>query len=148
CTRVRIAADNEILISGPTVARGQLAPDGWLYTRDLGALDEDGRLRVTGRSSEVIISGGQNVSPAEGEAVLEAHPAVLEAAVAGRADERGGEAVTAWVVLRDNPRVPSTELLEHCRERLAPYKVPKEIVLAGAPLPRTPSGKLLRRELA
>jgi o-succinylbenzoate---CoA ligase len=148
CTRVRIAADGEILVAGPTVAREQLQPDGWLHTRDLGALDQDGRLRVTGRSSEVIISGGHNVSPLEVEAVLEEHPAVVEAAVTGREDERWGEAVTAWVVLAPDAAVQGAELLEHCRHRLAPYKVPKEIVPADAPLPRTPSGKLLRRELA
>ena len=112
CTRVRIvdpsedseafeiAQEGEILVAGPTVAPGSLAGDGWLHTGDLGALDEHGRLRVTGRKADTIVSGGENVAPAEVEAVLEAHPDVLEAAVLGRADERWGEAVTAIVVTR------------------------------------------------
>ncbi len=74
-------AEGEILVAGPTVAPGALAADGWLHTGDLGALDEHGRLRVTGRKADTIVSGGENVAPAEVEAVLEAHPDVLEAAV-------------------------------------------------------------------
>jgi O-succinylbenzoic acid--CoA ligase len=148
CTRVQIASDGEILVRGPTVARGALADDGWLHTRDLGALGDHGRLHVTGRRSEVIISGGQNVSPAEVEAVLEEHSDVLEAAVVGREDERWGEAVNAWVVVRDAVHADYEDILEHCRRRLAPYKVPKQILPRDAPLPRTPSGKLMRRELA
>ena len=101
CTRVRVAARGrvgEILVASPTVARASLDRDGWLHTGDLGALDEHGRLRVTGRKADTIVSGGENVAPAEVEAVLEAHPDVLEAAVLGRADPRWGEAVTAIVV--------------------------------------------------
>ncbi|MCW3028099.1 MAG: 2-succinylbenzoate--CoA ligase, partial [Solirubrobacterales bacterium] len=86
CTRVQIAADGEILVRGPTVTAGAPAADGWLHTGDLGSLSRDGRLHVEGRKAETIVSGGENVSPAEVEAVLEAHPQVLEAAVLGRPD--------------------------------------------------------------
>jgi o-succinylbenzoate---CoA ligase len=147
CTRVRIAADREILVQGPTVAPGALAQDGWLHTGDLGDLDERGRLRVSGRKADTIVSGGENVAPAEVEAVLEAHPHVLEAAVLGRPDEQWGEAVTAIVIARPGSRLEAEELRAHCAAALAPYKVPKQFTLTSEPLPRTRSGKLLRREL-
>jgi len=146
CTRVQVAG-GEILISGPTVAPGSLAADGWLHTGDLGELDERGRLSVTGRVSDTIVSGGENVAPAEVEAVLEAHPQVLEAAVLGRTDPRWGEAVSAIVVTREGAELDAEELRAHCAVALAPYKVPKQVSLSSSPLPRTRSGKLLRREL-
>jgi o-succinylbenzoate---CoA ligase len=147
CTRVRIAADQEILIKGPTVAPGACAADGWLHSGDLGSLDEHGRLRVSGRKSDTIVSGGENVAPAEVEAVLEAHPEVLEAAVLARPDPEWGEAVTAVVVARTGHVLDEQTLREHCARVLAPYKVPKRVIFRPDPLPRTPSGKLLRREL-
>ena len=144
------SSEGEILVRGPTVARGALQPDGWLHTGDLGSLDERGFLRVTGRVADTIVSGGENVAPAEVEAVLEAHPDVREAAVLGRADPKWGEAVAAIVVLRDGakPDTAAESLRAHCAGRLARYKVPKQIDFTGTPLPRTWSGKLLRRELA
>jgi o-succinylbenzoate---CoA ligase len=147
CTRVQIAPDGEILLRGPTVAPGALAEDGWLHTGDLGWLDARGNLAVSGRKADTIVSGGENVAPAEVEAVLEAHPGVLEAAVVGRPDERWGEAVTAWVVARPGAELDPAQLVAHCARALAPYKVPKSCVLSERPLPRTRSGKLLRREL-
>ena len=147
CTRVRCAADGEVLVSGPTIAPGATAQDGWLHTGDLGSFDERGNLSITGRKADTIVSGGENVAPSEVEAVLEAHPEVLEAAVVGRPDEQWGEAVTAIVVARPGS-APATEALrEHCASRLASYKVPKRVELRAEPLPRTRSGKLLRREL-
>jgi O-succinylbenzoic acid--CoA ligase len=148
CTRLRIAADGEIEIAGPTVARGVAGPDGWMRTGDLGRLNAEGSLEVTGRKADTIVSGGENVSPAEVEAVLEAHPDVLEAAILARVDERWGEAVVALVVPRAGASVAGAALRAHCAERLAPYKVPKQVALIVGPLPRTPSGKLLRRELS
>jgi O-succinylbenzoic acid--CoA ligase len=148
CTRVRTAEDGEILVAGPTVAPGSLDGDGWLRTGDLGMLDERGCLTVTGRKADTIVSGGENVAPAEVEAVLEAHPDVLEAAVLGRADERWGEAVAAIVLARPGRTLDTDELRAHCARLLAPYKVPEQVALTGEPLPRTPSGKLLRRELS
>jgi O-succinylbenzoic acid--CoA ligase len=147
CARVRIAADGEIMVAGPIVAREARGSDGWLRTGDLGAFDEAGGLLVTGRKAEVIVSGGENVAPAEVEAVLEQHPDVLEAAVVARADGRWGEAVTAIVVARPGHVIDREALRGHCARALAPYKVPKQILLSDGPLPRSRSGKLLRRRL-
>ncbi len=147
CTRLRIAEDGEILVQGPTVAPAAPADDGWLHTGDLGGLDEHGGLLVTGRKADTIVSGGENVAPAEVEAVLETHPAVLEAAVVGRPDERWGETVTAIVVQRPGQRVDDEQLRAHCASALAAFKVPKRFTISPEPLPRTRSGKLLRREL-
>lgn len=147
CTRTEIAPDGEILLSGPTVARGSRSADGYLHTGDLGRIDADGFLHVSGRKADTIVTGGENVAPSEVEGVLEAHPAVLEAAVLGREDPRWGEAVTAVVVLASRTSVDESVLLEHCAARLAPFKVPKRVQFSSAPLPRTRSGKLLRRDL-
>ena len=147
CTRVRCDADGEILVAGPTVAASALAADGWLHTGDLGELDARGHLRVTGRRADTIVSGGENVAPNEVEAVLEAHPDVAEAAVVGLPDEQWGEAVTAIVVTRLGAQPDGDALRAHCAAALAPFKVPKRVLLRAEPLPRTSSGKLLRREL-
>jgi O-succinylbenzoic acid--CoA ligase len=138
--RVTLAPDGEILVDGPTVAGG-----GTLRTGDLGRLDDRGRLIVAGRKADTIVSGGENVAPAEVEAVLLEHPAVAEAGVFARPHPEWGEAVTARVVLRSEASEP--ELRAWVGERLARFKVPKTIEVADA-LPRTASGKLLRRELA
>jgi O-succinylbenzoic acid--CoA ligase len=137
---VTLEADGEILVAGPTVAGG-----GVLRTGDLGRLDERGRLTIVGRKADTIVTGGENVAPAEVEAVLLAHPAVAEAGVFARPHAEWGEAVTARVVLREP--VDLGELRTFCAERLAGYKVPKAIEPVDA-LPRTASGKLLRRALA
>lgn len=147
CTQVRVDEDGEIAVAGPTVAPASLGPDGWLHTGDLGRLDESGFLHVTGRKADTIISGGENVAPSEVEAVLEAYPGVLEAAVVGCEDAQWGEAVTAIVVTAPGESVGESVLREHCYSRLAPFKVPKHVELVSLPLPRTASGKLLRREL-
>ena len=146
CTRLRVADDGEIMLAGPTVARSAELSDGWLATGDLGRLDERGWLQVVGRKADTIVTGGENVAPAEVEAVLEAHPAVIEAGVVGRSHEEWGEMVAAWVVA-EGP-LDWDELLAHCRRHLAPYKIPKQFERTAEPLPRTASGKLLRRELA
>jgi O-succinylbenzoic acid--CoA ligase len=140
CTDVQLAADGEIVVSGPTVAG-----KGPLQTGDLGRWSEDGRLEIIGRKSDTIITGGENVAPAEVEAVLEAHPAVAEAAVHSRPDPEWGEAVVATVVLRD--AATPQELMEHVAARLDAFKVPKDLTVSADPLPRTASGKLLRRDL-
>jgi O-succinylbenzoic acid--CoA ligase len=149
CTRLRIERPgDEILVAGPTVAPGAVAADGWLHTGDVGTLDANGVLHVSGRRAETIISGGENVAPAEVEAVIEAHPGVLEAAVVGRPDPRWGEAVCALVVPEPGAEPAVEELRAHCAERLAPFKVPKHVQLVPGPLPRTAAGKLMRRMLA
>ncbi|MTD43366.1 AMP-binding protein [Conexibacter sp. W3-3-2] len=147
CTRVTVADDGEILLAGPTVSRSAAGEDGVLRTGDLGRLDGDGRLTVVGRTADTIISGGENVAPAEVEAALERHPAVLEAAVLGRPDPEWGEAVVAVVVPRPGTDPSAAELREHCGSLLAGHKVPKTVELRPTPLPRTASGKLLRRAL-
>jgi O-succinylbenzoic acid--CoA ligase len=144
CTRVTLADDGEIVVAGPT-----LSPDAGpeLRTGDLGALDADGRLRNVGRKADTIVTGGENVAPAEVEAVLEAHPAVAEAGVLGRPDPEWGEAVVALVRLRPGAVAEPLDLLTHCQRRLARFKVPKDIQIVADALPRTPSGKLVRRAL-
>ena len=136
--------DGEILVRGPMVSPGALAPDGWLHSGDRGRLDRHGRLHVEGRIKELIVSGGEKVAPAAVEAVLSAHPAVADAAVAGLPDREWGEAVTAFVVERSP--VSDYDLLAFCRERLAGYQVPKRVVRV-AELPRNATGKLLRARL-
>ena len=123
-----------------------MAGGGRLHTGDLGRLDDRGHLTVTGRKADTIITGGENVAPTEVEAVLEAHPAVAEAAVHARPDEEWGEAVVATVVLRDGERATQEQLQEHAARALARFKVPKAIAFTDR-LPRTRSGKLVRRDL-
>ncbi len=147
--------EGEIELRGPIVMRGYLDDpeataavlrDGWLRTGDVGRLDAQGRLRVLDRRSDLILSGGENVYPAEVESVLEAHPEVLEAGVAGRADAEFGARPEAWVVLRPGSALEPATLEAWCRERLAGYKCPRAHHLVAA-LPRTPTGKLRRRAL-
>ncbi len=148
--------EGEVLVRGPMLFRRYRGdPDrtaaalggGWLRTGDLGRLDPGGRLVVLGRSDDLVISGGVNVHPDEVEAVLATHPGVAEAAVAGRPDPEWGQRVAAFVVPRDPAHPPTlAELRAFARERLAPAKAPRELVLVAA-LPRSPSGKLLRRLL-
>jgi len=142
----------EIEVRGPVVTPGywrqpertaRAFRDGWFRTGDLGSLDEEGYLFVLDRRDDLIVTGGENVAPAEVEAVLLAHPAVADAAVIGRADVEWGQRVVAAVVLRPGWRVSEQELLAWCRQRLAGYKVPREIRFVSA-LPRTASGKLQR----
>ena len=142
------AGEGEILVAGPTVAPSSRDAHGWLRTGDLGALDAHGLLTVTGRVADTIVSGGENVAPAEVEAVLEAHPDVLEAAVLGRAHPEWGQAVAAIVVPRAGAVPDGESLRAHCAQHLARYKVPKQLDIATTPLPRTNSGKLLRRNLS
>jgi len=144
-THLRIR-EGEILIQGPTVAPGRADADGWLHTGDLGRIDEEGFLYVEDRIDDMIVSGGENVAPAEVEKVLLRHPEVADAAVIGREDPEWQQAVTAVVVLRSGADVTPDELRRHCSESLAGFKVPKRVELASA-LPRTPSGKLMRRAL-
>jgi O-succinylbenzoic acid--CoA ligase len=144
-THVRIA-DEEILVQGPTVSRDGLDSDGWLHTGDVGHIDEEGFLYVDGRRSEMIVTGGENVMPAEVEAVLISHPAVEDAAVVGRPDPEWQEAVCALVVVADGAEASEEELRAHCSGSLAGYKVPKRVDFVSS-LPRTQSGKLLRGDL-
>ncbi|HKX18423.1 MAG TPA: o-succinylbenzoate--CoA ligase [bacterium] len=145
----------EILVAGPTVMSGyagrpeetaQVLRDGWLHTGDLGYLDGEGRLYVVDRRDDLIITGGENVYPAEVEGVLRGHPAVADAAVIAIPDPAWGQAVGAVVVLRPAASVTPEELRMFCEGRLARYKHPRRMWFVST-LPRSPGGKLLRREL-
>ncbi len=145
--------EGEILVRGPTVmARYHRRPeetartlrDGWLHTGDFGYLDGEGYLYVVDRRSDLIVTGGENVAPTEVEEVLRAHPAVADAAVVGISDPEWGQRVVAAVELRPGSAVSEAELRGWCRERLAGFKVPREVRFVGE-LPKTASGKVLRR---
>ncbi len=145
----------EIAVSGPTVTPGYFGlvseteraiRGGWLNTGDAGYMDAEGYLFVIDRRDDLIVSGGENVYPAEVEAVLEAHPLVLEAGVFAHDDPEWGQAVVAAIRLEDGASTSDEELREHCRRSLAGFKVPKTIWMTNE-LPRTASGKLLRRDL-
>jgi len=148
-------AAGEICVRGATLMRGYLGRPvetaqalhgGWLRTGDIGVLDEHGRLRILDRRDDLIVSGGENVYPAEIEAVLASHPAVVEAGVIGRPDVRFGARPVAFVVAR-NSDLPTDEVLNaYCRGRLAGYKIPISYYTVES-LPRNSSGKLLRRDL-
>ena len=144
-THLRIQ-DGEILVQGPTVAPGTADQDGWLHTGDLGRIDEDGFLYVTDRLGDTIVTGGENVIPAEIEEVLLRHPDVADAAAVGRPDAEWQEAVEAVVVLREGAEPDAEGLRRHCAHRLVGFKVPKRFDFV-AELPRTGSGKLMRRAL-
>ena len=163
-TEVAIVKDNElvgpgvegeIIVRGPTVSPGyfnnpeataKAFKDGWLYTGDVGYLDEDGYLYTLDRRKDLIVSGGENVYPAEVEAVLLTHPAVADAGVVGFEDPTWGQAPVAFIKLRLAAEVTTEELQAFCRDRLAGYKVPKRIFWVDS-LPRNASGKLMRGKL-
>jgi o-succinylbenzoate---CoA ligase len=138
---IAITGEGEIVVSG-----GSVNALGSLRTGDLGHLDAEGRLVVTGRKGDVMISGGENVAPAEVEAVLAEHPGVAEAAVFARPHPLWGDAITALVVVREGADLTQGALRAHCLERLAPFKVPKAFEFVST-LPRTESGKVRRAGL-
>jgi acyl-CoA synthetase (AMP-forming)/AMP-acid ligase II len=119
---------------------------GWLRTRDLGWIDEDGYIFLAGRKSDMIIRGGENVAPDEVELALQLHPSVEEAAVIGLPDEEWGERVAAIVVLKPGCEASPDELSEFCHQRMASFKKP-EVVYFVDSLPRTVLGKLIRSQL-
>ena len=145
----------EIVIRGHNVMKGYYRnPDataeafrgGWFHTGDLAYADEDGYLFVVDRKKDLLIRGGYNVYPREIEEVLFAHPAVAEAAVIGRPDPRLGEEVVAVVVLKPGAQADPDDIIAYCRERLAAYKYPREVIIV-TDLPKGPTGKILKREL-
>ena len=145
----------EILIRGGMVMKGYwnrdeataaAIQDGWFHSGDAGYVDEAGYLYIHDRVKDMIVSGGENVYPAEVESALFAHPDVADVAVIGVPDERWGEAVKAVVVLKDGARVSDRELIDGCRRHIAGFKIPRSIDFVED-LPRNPTGKILKREL-
>ncbi|TWE02765.1 2-succinylbenzoyl-CoA synthetase [Neobacillus bataviensis] len=145
----------EIVVKGPNVTPGYLnrseateekIRDGWLYTGDIGYLDEQGFLYVKDRRSDLIISGGENIYPAELEAILLAHPDVMDAGVTGIEDKKWGQVPVAFIVKKKDTNLSGEELQRFCMERLAKYKLPKAFYFTEQ-LPRNAAKKLLRRKL-
>lgn len=123
----------------------RVMPGGWVRTRDLGRVDDDGYLYLADRKEDMIISGGFNIWPAELENALHAHPAVKEAVVVGVPHPKWGETPRAVVVLRDAATATDEELIEWCRSRVGSMKKPTSVEFMSEPLPKTPIGKILRR---
>lgn len=132
--------------NNPEASAETIDVDGWLRTGDAGYLDEAGYLYIHDRVKDMIISGGENVYPAEVENALYSHPKVADVAVIGVPDEKWGEAVKACVVVKEGQELSQADVIAHAREHIAGYKCPKSVDFIEA-LPRNPSGKILRREL-
>ncbi len=129
----------------PEATSERLTDDGWIRTRDIGYLDEDGFVYIADRKEDMIISGGFNIWPAEVENALYNHPAVQEACVVGIPHEKWGETPKAIVVIKEGAQATESELIDRCREQVGPVKKPTSIDFSDEPLPRTPVGKMSRR---
>ncbi|HMU84603.1 MAG TPA: AMP-binding protein, partial [Leptospiraceae bacterium] len=147
--------EGEIILRSPDLMMGywqnpeatdEVLRDGWLFTGDIGRMDEDGYFYIVDRKKDLIISGGFNVYPSEIEEVLYSHPSVLEACVIGVRDTHKGEIPRAYVVLRQGEREDANALMEFLGVRLIHYKVPRSFIFKDA-LPKSPIGKILRKEL-
>jgi fatty-acyl-CoA synthase len=142
----RIFVGNQMLFEGYTGGGGKDIVDGLMATGDVGRFDDDGRLFVEGRDDEMIVSGGENVFPAEVEEVLHRHRGVADVAVTGVPDEEWGQRLRAFVVPRGGARLSADEVKSHVRSQLARYKVPRDVVFVRE-LPRNAAGKVVKREL-
>ena len=145
----------EIVVKGPTLMKcywnlpeetAKAIKNGWLYTGDIGYMDEDGYFYITGRKKDIIIRGGENVSPVEVEGVILQHPAVAEAGVIGIPDVVYGEEIKAFVVMKPDKRTNEDELIAFCKDRLPTFKLPKSVQFVKS-LPKNILGKVLRAEL-
>ncbi|MEE8173683.1 MAG: hypothetical protein V3T71_00010, partial [Dehalococcoidia bacterium] len=146
----------EIVARGPRIMSGYwkdeektakaLTPDGWLHTSDMGWRDEDNYFYLAGRGDDMIIRGGENISPEEVENVLHSHPQIDEAAVIGVPDPDWGQQPKAIVVLKEGEKATPEEIMEYCRAKLASFKRPRSVVFVDS-LPRNPMGKVLKRVL-
>jgi acyl-CoA synthetase (AMP-forming)/AMP-acid ligase II len=145
----------EILMRGPNMMKGywnrpdataETIVDGWLRTGDMARMDKDGFFYIMDRKKDMIISGGENIYPAEIEDSLLANPKIADVAVIGYAHEKWGEAVKAIVVVKQGEQLTEEELIQWCQGRIARFKIPKKVVFTEA-IPRTPTGKILKRVL-
>ncbi len=153
---VGVGESGELAIHGPQVMKGYwnrpeetakvITRDGWLLTGDVAVMDEDGRFKIVDRKKDMIIASGYNVYPREVEDILFEHPSVRQAAVIGVPDAYRGESVKAFLVLKDGATATEAEIVAFCREKLAPFKVPKQVEFVKE-LPMTLVGKVLRRAL-
>jgi long-chain acyl-CoA synthetase len=150
-----VGTEGELVVKGPQVMKGywkrpdetnEMIRDGWLHTGDIAKMDEEGYFYIVGRKKDMIICSGCNVYPDEVDEVLMAHPAVFEAATIGIPDEKRGETVKSFVVLKPEYSTTADELVEHCKSQLASYKVPRMIEFRES-LPKSTVLKILRREL-
>ena len=150
-----VGEEGEIVIRGPQVASGYFQMedetayafrDGWLYTGDIGKVDEEGYFYIVDRKKDMVIAGGFNVYPQEIDEVLIQHPKIAEACAVGIPDPYRGETVKAFVVLRTGETMTAEEVIQHCKNNLARYKVPKSVEFMEA-LPKSGVGKVLRKEL-
>ena len=155
-TRVPAGEAGELMVRGPIVMLGYygnpeataetIEPDGWLHTGDVAVADDEGHFFIVDRRKDMILTGGYNVYPAEIERVISSHPAVAMVAVGSQPDELRGELARAYVVLRPGARATEQDLIDHCRPRLAAYKLPRSVIFVND-LPKTSTGKIMRREL-
>ena len=145
----------EIICKGDNVMKGyfrnpeantETLKDGWLYTGDLGLVDDDGFFYIVGRKKDLIIRGGENIYPREVEEVLYAYPGVAEAAVIGVNDEIYGEVPKAFIVMKENHKMSEDQIIQHCRENLADFKVPQYVEFRSE-LPKNPTGKIMKAPL-
>jgi long-chain acyl-CoA synthetase len=146
----------ELMIAGPLVmigyfgnedaTREAIEPDGWLHSGDLAKMDDDGYIFMVDRKKDMILTAGYNIYPAEIERVIASHPAVAMVGVGAKPDADKGEIAKAYVVLKPDGQATPDDIVKHCRDHLAAYKVPREVQIVPD-LPTTSTGKILRREL-
>ncbi len=132
--------------NNPQATAETIRPDGWLHTGDIATIDEDGYATIVDRKKDMIITAGFKIFPAEIERVLCMHPAIALAAVGSVTDEAKGERAKAYVILKPGAEVSRADLVAHCREHLAAYKVPRAVQFVAS-VPTTSSGKIMRRML-
>ena len=146
----------EVMFRGNVVMKGYLKnksasekafAGGWFHSGDLGVIHPDGYIQLKDRSKDIIISGGENISSIEVEDALYKHPAVQAAAVVAKPDDKWGETPCAFVELKPGQATTKDDLIAWCRKNLASYKCPRAVLIHEDPLPRNPSGKVLKREL-
>ena len=154
-TEMPVGEAGEIAIKGPQVMKGYykkpeetqaVLKDGWFYSGDIGKFDEDGYLTIVDRKKDMIIAGGYNIYPIELDNILFDHPKILEACTIGIPDQYRGETVKAFIVLKKGEALTEAEVIQYCKQQLAPYKVPKQVEFIDE-LPKSAVGKILRRKL-